>query len=85
MNITTYQYHTTNGWIREYRNTWSILYFGNDDYLNIVCYLVLLKKLLDKFKSYISRVENGDIIPSVAKFWEMITSLGVRVEIVKPI
>ena len=31
----------------------------------------------------ISRVENGDIIPSVAKFWEMITSLGMRLEIVK--
>ena len=41
--------------------------------------------LHDARKSYISRVENGDIIPSVAKFWEMITSLGMRVEIVKPI
>lgn len=36
-------------------------------------------------KSYISRVENGDIIPSVAKFWQMISSLGMRLEIVKPI
>ena len=36
-------------------------------------------------KSFISRVENGDIVPSVAKFWQMITSLGMRVEIVKPI
>lgn len=36
-------------------------------------------------KSYISRVENGDIIPSVAKFWQMITSLGMRMEIVRPI
>ena len=46
------------------------------------------EQLADKIgtkKSYISRVENGDIIPSVAKFWEMITSLGMRVEIVKPI
>ncbi len=31
------------------------------------------------------RVNSGDIIPSVAKFWEMITSLGMRVEIVKPV
>lgn len=36
-------------------------------------------------KSYISRVENGDIVPSVAKFWQMITSLGMRIEIKKPI
>lgn len=36
-------------------------------------------------KSYISRVENGDIVPSVAKFWQMITSLGMRIEILKPI
>ena len=44
-----------------------------------------LAKRINSTKSYISRVENGDIIPSVAKFWEMITSLGMRVEIVKPI
>ena len=43
-----------------------------------------LAKRINSTKSYISRVENGDIIPSVAKFWEMITSLGMRVEIVKP-
>lgn len=36
-------------------------------------------------KSYISRVEHGDIIPSVGKFWQMITSLGMRIEIVSPI
>ena len=36
-------------------------------------------------KSYISRVENGDIVPSVAKFWQMISSLGMRIEILKPI
>ena len=36
-------------------------------------------------KSYISRIENGDIVPSVAKFWQMITSLGMRIEITKPI
>ncbi len=44
-----------------------------------------LAKRINSTKSYISRVENGDIIPSVVKFWEMITSLGMRVEIVKPI
>ena len=44
-----------------------------------------LAKRINSTKSYISRVENGDIIPSVAKFWEMITSLGMRVEIVKPV
>ena len=42
-----------------------------------------LAKRINSTKSYISRVENGDIIPSVAKFWEMITSLGMRLEIVK--
>ncbi len=36
-------------------------------------------------KSYISRVEHGDIVPSVGKFWQMITSLGMRIEIVNPI
>ena len=36
-------------------------------------------------KSYISRVENVDIVPSVAKFWQMISSLGMRIEILKPI
>ena len=44
-----------------------------------------LARRVNSTKSYISRVENGDIIPSVAKFWEMITSLGMRVEIVKPV
>ena len=36
-------------------------------------------------KSYISRIENGVIIPSVAVFYRMITALGMTVEIVKPI
>lgn len=36
-------------------------------------------------KSYISRVEHGDIVPSVGKFWQMIASLGMRIEIVSPI
>ena len=35
-------------------------------------------------KSYISRIENGVIIPSVAVFYRMISALGMAVEIVKP-
>ena len=35
-------------------------------------------------KSYISRIENGVIIPSVAVFYKMIAALGMTVEIVKP-
>ena len=33
-------------------------------------------------KSYISRIENGVIIPSVAMFYRMIAALGMTVEIV---
>ena len=36
-------------------------------------------------KSYISRIENGIIIPSVAVFYRMIAALGMAIEIVKPI
>ncbi len=36
-------------------------------------------------KSYISRVEHGDIEPGVGKFWHMITSLGMRIDIVNPL
>ena len=35
-------------------------------------------------KSYISRIENGVIIPSVAVFYRMIAALGMTVEIIKP-
>ena len=35
-------------------------------------------------KSYISRIENGVIIPSVAVFYRMIAALGMCVEIVNP-
>ena len=35
-------------------------------------------------KSYISRIENGVIIPSVAVFYRMIAALGMTIEIVKP-
>lgn len=36
-------------------------------------------------KSYISRIENGAISPSVGAFYRMISALGMRIEIVKPI
>ena len=36
-------------------------------------------------KSYISRIENGLINPSVTVFYRIIDALGMRVEIVKPI
>ena len=36
-------------------------------------------------KSYISKVENGVITPSVGVFYRLIAALGMRVEIVKPI
>ncbi len=36
-------------------------------------------------KSYISRIENGAISPSVGVFYRLILALGMRIEIVKPI
>ncbi|MDR2969531.1 MAG: helix-turn-helix domain-containing protein [Tannerellaceae bacterium] len=36
-------------------------------------------------KSYISKIENGIIEPSVGTFYRLIDALGLRVEIVKPI
>ncbi|GAB6011250.1 helix-turn-helix domain-containing protein [Viscerimonas tarda] len=36
-------------------------------------------------KSYISKIENGLIEPSVGTFYRIIDALGLRVEIVKPI
>lgn len=35
-------------------------------------------------KSYISRIENGGIIPSVAVFYKMIAALGMEIKITKP-
>lgn len=40
---------------------------------------------LNVTKSYISRIENGLITPSVTVFYRIIEALGMRVEIVKPI
>ncbi len=36
-------------------------------------------------KSYISKVENGIITPSVGFFYRFINAIGMRVEVVKPI
>ena len=36
-------------------------------------------------KSYISKIENGLITPSVATFYRIMNALGMKVEIVKPI
>ena len=44
-----------------------------------------LAKRTQTTKSYISRIENGLIIPSVAVFYRMVTALGMSVQIVKSI
>lgn len=36
-------------------------------------------------KSYISRVENGLIDPTISTVYSIITALGLRIEIVKPV
>lgn len=36
-------------------------------------------------KSYISKIENGIITPSVGAFYRIISALGMRVEVVKPV
>ena len=43
-----------------------------------------LAKRTNTTKSYISRIENGIITPSVAVFYRMIAALGMSIEIVKP-
>lgn len=35
-------------------------------------------------KSYISRIENGSINPSVGTFYRIMNALGLKIEIVKP-
>ncbi|MDD6621667.1 MAG: helix-turn-helix domain-containing protein [Candidatus Limisoma sp.] len=40
---------------------------------------------INSTKSYVSKVENGIIVPGVGAFYRMINALGMRVEIVKPI
>ena len=36
-------------------------------------------------KSYISKIENGLITPSVGTFYRIFNALGMRIEVVKPI
>ncbi len=43
-----------------------------------------LAKRTQTTKSYISRIENGVIIPSVAVFYRMINALGMSVKIINP-
>lgn len=45
-------------------------------------------ELADKIhttKSYLSKIERGNIIPSVGVFYRIMEALGLKVEIVKPI
>lgn len=44
-----------------------------------------LAEKLKVTKSYISRIENGLITPSVTVFFRIMDALGMRVEIVKPL
>lgn len=44
-----------------------------------------LAKRINSTKSYISKIENGIIIPSAGAFYRIIHALGMRVEVVKPI
>ncbi len=44
-----------------------------------------LARRLNSSKSYISRIENGLISPSVGTFFRIINALGMRVEITRPI
>jgi transcriptional regulator with XRE-family HTH domain len=44
-----------------------------------------LAKRINSTKSYISKVENGIIVPSASMIWLNGPTLGMRVEVVKPI
>lgn len=44
-----------------------------------------LAERINTTKSYISRIENGNIIPSVSVFFRIISALGLRLEIVRPL
>lgn len=44
-----------------------------------------LAKRIHSTKSYISKVENGLIVPSVGAFYRIIHALGLRVEVVKTV
>lgn len=36
-------------------------------------------------KSYISKIENGIVTPSVGMFYRLVNALGMRIELVRPI
>ena len=40
---------------------------------------------INSSKSYVSRIERGQIIPSVSVFYRIINALGLRVDIVRPL
>ncbi len=44
-----------------------------------------LARRINSTKSYISRIENGSVNPSVGTFYRIMAALGLRVEIVKPL
>jgi DNA-binding XRE family transcriptional regulator len=44
-----------------------------------------LARRINATKSYISRIENGDIEPGTGTFYRIINALGLRVEVVKPV
>ena len=44
-----------------------------------------LARRINSTKSYISKVENGVIVPSVGAFYRIVNALGMKVEVVKPI
>lgn len=44
-----------------------------------------LAKRINSTRSYISKVENGVIVPSVGVFYRIINALGLRIELVKPL
>ena len=44
-----------------------------------------LGKRIGANKSYISRVENGLIDPTISTIYSIITALGLRIEIVRPV
>lgn len=43
-----------------------------------------LARRINTSKSYISRIENGDITPSVGVFYRIISAPGLRIDIVQP-
>ena len=44
-----------------------------------------LARRINATRSYISRIENGDITPSVGVFYRIMDALGMKVEIMKPV